>query len=155
MSYNFLHLLVYFIILHHPKAPLKSLAFGTDRCCSRTPAGGVPAAIGVRRWRNMSSASDSCAQQASYEPSLAKRSPLAKNAGHFVALTIIAITFQYCFANLYPTDADYSSSRSMEEHFGMSVEEVYADSELAAILLEEADPLATDSTIMDADDVCE
>jgi hypothetical protein len=43
----------------------------------------------------------------------------------------------------------------MEEHFGMFVEEVYADSELAAILLEEADPLATNSTIMDADDVCE
>jgi hypothetical protein len=43
----------------------------------------------------------------------------------------------------------------MKEHFSMSVEEVYADSELAAILLEEADSLATDSIIMDADDVCE
>jgi hypothetical protein len=43
----------------------------------------------------------------------------------------------------------------MEEHFGMSVKKVYADSKLAAILLEEADFLATDSTIMDADDVCE
>jgi hypothetical protein len=70
-------------------------------------------------------------------------------------LAIITITFQYCFANLYSTDVDYSSYRSMEEHFGMSVEEVYADSELAVILLEEADLLATDSTIMDADDVCE
>jgi hypothetical protein len=103
----------------------------------------------------MSSASDGCAQQASYEQSLVKCSLLAKNAGHFVALAIIAITFQYYFANLYPTDADYSSSRSMKEHFGMSVEEVYADSKLAAILLKEADPLATDSIIMDADDVCE
>jgi hypothetical protein len=155
MSYNFLHSLVYFIILHHPKAPLKSLAFGTDRCRSRISAGGVPAVIDVRCWRNMSSASDSCAQQALYEQSLAKHSPLAKNTGHFVALAIIAITFQYYFANLYPTDADYSSSRSMKEHFGMSVEEVYANSELAAILLEKADLLATDSIIMDANDVCE
>jgi hypothetical protein len=32
---------------------------------------------------------------------------------------------------------------------------VYADSKLAVIPLEKADPLATDSTIMDADDVCE
>jgi hypothetical protein len=61
MSYNFLHSLVYFIILHHPKAPLKSLAFGTDRCRSRIPAGGALAAIGVRHWRNMLSASDGCA----------------------------------------------------------------------------------------------
>jgi hypothetical protein len=155
MSYNFLHSLVYFIILHHPKALLKSLAFGTDHCRSRISAGGVSAAISVWCWRNMSSASDGYAQQALYEQSLAKRSPLAKNAGRFIALAIIAITFQYCFANLYPTDADYSSYRSMEEHFGMSVEEVYADSKLSAILLEEADPLATNSTIMDADDVCE
>jgi hypothetical protein len=103
----------------------------------------------------MSSASDGCAQQASYEQLLAKHSSLAKNASCFVALAIIAITFQYCFANLYPIDADYSSYRSIEEHFGMSMEEVYADSELAAIFLEEADPLATYSTIMDADDVCE
>jgi hypothetical protein len=103
----------------------------------------------------MSSASDGCAQQASYEQLLAKRSLLAKNAGRFVVLAIIAITFQCCFANLYPIDADYSSYRSMEEYFGMSMEEVYADSELAVILLEEADPLATDSIIMDADDVCE
>jgi hypothetical protein len=57
----------------------------------------------------MSSASDGYAQQALYKQSLAKCSPLAKNAGHFIALAIIAITFQYCFANLYPTDADYSS----------------------------------------------
>jgi hypothetical protein len=56
---------------------------------------------------------------------------------------------------LYSTDADYSSYQSIKEHFGISVEEVYADSELAAILLEKADLLATDSTIMDADDVCE
>jgi hypothetical protein len=103
----------------------------------------------------MSSASNDCAQQASYEQSLAKHSPLVKNTGRFVALAIITITFQCCFANLYLTDADYSSYRSMEEHFGMSIEKVYADSELAAIFLEEANPLATDSTIMDADDVCE
>jgi hypothetical protein len=103
----------------------------------------------------MSSTSDSCAQQASYEQLLVKRSPLVKNAGRFVALAIIAITFQYCFANLYPTDADYSSYRSMEEHFGISMEKVYTDFELVVILLEEADLLATDSTIMDADDICE
>jgi hypothetical protein len=78
-----------------------------------------------------------------------------KNTGCFVALVIITITFHCCFANLYPTDADYSSYQSMEKHFGMSLEEVYADSELVAILLEEADPLATDSTIMDIDDVYE
>jgi hypothetical protein len=103
----------------------------------------------------MSSTSDSCTQQASYEQLLVKCSLLVKNAGRFIALAIITITFQCCFANLYPTDADYSSYRSMEEYFGMSVEKVYADFELTAILLEEADPLATDSTIIDADDVCE
>jgi hypothetical protein len=103
----------------------------------------------------MSSASDRYAQQAFYEQLLVKRSLLAKNAGSFIALAIIAITFQCCFANLYPTDADYSSYRSMEKYFGMSMEEVYADSKLAVIPLEKADPLATDSTIMDADDVCE
>jgi hypothetical protein len=61
----------------------------------------------------------------------------------------------YCFANLYPTDADYSSYQSMKEHFGIFVEKVYTDSELAVILLEKADFLIADSTIMNADDVCE
>jgi hypothetical protein len=43
----------------------------------------------------------------------------------------------------------------MEKYFGISMKEVYADSKLAAILLKEADFLATDSTIMDADDIYE
>jgi hypothetical protein len=44
----------------------------------------------------------------------------------------------------------------MEEYFGMSVEEVYADSKLAAILLEDNNSFATDDFYpFDADDVCE
>jgi hypothetical protein len=44
----------------------------------------------------------------------------------------------------------------MEQHFGMSAEEVYADSELAAILSEDNNSFATDeSYTIDADDVCE
>jgi hypothetical protein len=52
--------------------------------------------------------------------------------------------------------ADYSRHQTMEQHFGMSVEEVYADSELAAILSEDNNSFATDeSYTIDADDVCE
>jgi hypothetical protein len=44
----------------------------------------------------------------------------------------------------------------MEEHFGMSAEEVYADSKLAAILLEDNNFFATDDFYsFDADDVRE
>jgi hypothetical protein len=49
------------IILHHPKAPFKLLAFGTDRCRSKIPAGSVSVAIGVQCWQNMLSTSDGCA----------------------------------------------------------------------------------------------
>jgi hypothetical protein len=53
-------------------------------------------------------------------------------------------------------NADYSRHQTMEEHFGMSAEEVYADSELAAILLEDKNSFATDDFYpFDADDVCE
>jgi hypothetical protein len=44
----------------------------------------------------------------------------------------------------------------MEEHFGMLAEEVYTDSKLAAILLEDNNSFATDNSYpFDADDVCE
>jgi hypothetical protein len=44
----------------------------------------------------------------------------------------------------------------MKKYFGMSTEEVYADSELAAILLEDNNFFATDdSYTFNADDVCE
>jgi hypothetical protein len=44
----------------------------------------------------------------------------------------------------------------MEQHFGMSVEEVYADSKLAVILSEDNNFFATDdSYTIDVDDVCE
>jgi hypothetical protein len=44
----------------------------------------------------------------------------------------------------------------MEEHFGMLAEEVYTDSELAAILLKDNNSFVTgDSYPFDADDVCE
>jgi hypothetical protein len=52
-------------------------------------------------------------------------------------------------------NADYSHHRTIEEHFGMSVEEVYADSKLAAILLEDNNSFATDDFYtFNADDVC-
>jgi hypothetical protein len=44
----------------------------------------------------------------------------------------------------------------MEEHFGMSMEKVYADSKLAMILLEDNNFFATnDSYTFNTDDVCE
>jgi hypothetical protein len=43
----------------------------------------------------------------------------------------------------------------MEEHFGMSAKEVYADSELAAILLEDNNSFATDDSYTFDADVCE
>jgi hypothetical protein len=53
-------------------------------------------------------------------------------------------------------NADYSRHRTMEEHFGMSAEEVYADSELAAIFLEDNNSFATDDSYpFDDDDVYE
>jgi hypothetical protein len=53
-------------------------------------------------------------------------------------------------------NADYSRHQTMEEHFGMSAEEVYADSKLAAILLEDNNFFATDDSYpFNADDVCE
>jgi hypothetical protein len=53
-------------------------------------------------------------------------------------------------------NADYSRHRTIEEYFDMSAEEVYADSKLAAILLEDNNSFATDdSYTFDADDVCE
>jgi hypothetical protein len=53
-------------------------------------------------------------------------------------------------------NADYSHHRTMEEHFGMSTKEVYADSKLAAILLKDNNSFAMDDFYpFDADDVCE
>jgi hypothetical protein len=53
-------------------------------------------------------------------------------------------------------NADYFRHRTMEEHFGMSAKKVYADSKLAAILLEDNNSFATDDSYpFDADDVCE
>jgi hypothetical protein len=53
-------------------------------------------------------------------------------------------------------NADYSRHRTMEEHFGMSAKEVYADLKLAAILLEDNNSFATDdSYFFNTDDVCE
>jgi hypothetical protein len=53
-------------------------------------------------------------------------------------------------------NADYSHHRTIEEHFDMSAEEMYADSKLAAILLEDNNSFATDDSYpFDANDVCE
>jgi hypothetical protein len=53
-------------------------------------------------------------------------------------------------------NTDYSRHRTMEEHFGMSAEEVYADSELVAIFLEDNNSFAIDDSYpFDTDDVCE
>jgi hypothetical protein len=44
----------------------------------------------------------------------------------------------------------------MEEHFGILIKEVYTDSKLAAILLEDNNFFVMDdSYTIDADDVCE
>jgi hypothetical protein len=52
--------------------------------------------------------------------------------------------------------ADYSHHRTMEQHFGILVEEVYIDSKLVAILSEDNNSFATNNSYtIDADDVCE
>jgi hypothetical protein len=52
-------------------------------------------------------------------------------------------------------NADYSHHRTIKEHFGMSVEKMYADLKLAAIFLEDNNFFAIDDFYtIDADDVC-
>jgi hypothetical protein len=54
------------------------------------------------------------------------------------------------------TNADYSCHQTMEEHFGMSTEKVYADLKLAVILLKDNNFFATDDFYtIDTDDICE